>query len=141
VPTRFPQLLGGEPFEVSGYPVETVRAEKIAAALDLGGLNTRDRDWADVPLYGSGTTSGHRVILLKSNRHRSSCPLNSFSQVGRETSDGQGVCGLRWPAGQAGRCDRRRGRVPLGVGRTERQGDDSSGHRHHGGGRRLSCTH
>jgi hypothetical protein len=64
VPTRFPQLLGGEPFEVLGYPVETVLAEKIAAALDLGGLNTRDRDWADVwRLTGAHDLDGDTMTL------------------------------------------------------------------------------
>jgi hypothetical protein len=78
VPTRFPQMLGGEPFELLGYPVETVLAEKIAAALDLGGLNTRDRDWADVwrltgahdldgdtPVEFSGVDEGRDVGMVE----------------------------------------------------------------------------
>lgn len=34
--------------QLLGYPVETVLAEKLATAIDLGPANTRVRDWADV---------------------------------------------------------------------------------------------
>jgi hypothetical protein len=47
-----------------GHPVETVLAEKIAAALDLGGLSTRDRDWADLwRLTGAHDLDGDTVTL------------------------------------------------------------------------------
>jgi hypothetical protein len=39
---------GAAPIRVLGYPVETVLAEKIATAIDLGPTNTRVRDYADI---------------------------------------------------------------------------------------------
>ncbi len=39
---------GGDPIRVLGYPVETVLAEKLVTAIDLGIANTRVRDFADV---------------------------------------------------------------------------------------------
>lgn len=39
---------GAEPIRILGYPLETVLAEKLATALDLGPANTRVRDFADV---------------------------------------------------------------------------------------------
>lgn len=39
---------GGEPIRVLGYPIETVLAEKLTTAIDLGAANTRVRDFADV---------------------------------------------------------------------------------------------
>ncbi|WP_435736969.1 nucleotidyl transferase AbiEii/AbiGii toxin family protein [Cellulosimicrobium sp. PMB13] len=39
---------GAEPVRMLGYPVETVLAEKISTALDLGPASTRVRDWVDI---------------------------------------------------------------------------------------------
>ena len=36
------------PVAVLGYPIETVLAEKIVTALELGAANTRVRDYADI---------------------------------------------------------------------------------------------
>jgi hypothetical protein len=36
------------PVRVLGYPIETVLAEKLATAIELGAASTRVRDWADV---------------------------------------------------------------------------------------------
>jgi len=48
-PVEIPSLREGlEPVRITGYPVETVLAEKIATAIDLGEANTRVRDWADI---------------------------------------------------------------------------------------------
>ena len=52
-----PLRTGMEPVRVLGYPVETVLAEKIATAIELGPANTRVRDYADI--Y---TLTGLRVI-------------------------------------------------------------------------------
>lgn len=41
-------LPGAEPVRVLGYPVETVLAEKLTTAINLGPASTRVRDWADV---------------------------------------------------------------------------------------------
>lgn len=38
----------GEAVRVLGYPIETVLAEKITTAIELGQANTRVRDWADI---------------------------------------------------------------------------------------------
>lgn len=43
----YPQLLGGS-FEVRGYPLVTVLAEKLVTMIDLADANTRDRDVGDV---------------------------------------------------------------------------------------------
>ncbi len=39
---------GTSPVRVLGYPIETVLAEKIATAINLGRANTRVRDYADI---------------------------------------------------------------------------------------------
>lgn len=49
---------GGDPIRVLGYPVETVLAEKLVTAIDLGVANTRVRDFADIyVLTGTQTVS------------------------------------------------------------------------------------
>lgn len=52
----YPALLG-EPFEVVGYPIETVLAEKLVTMVALGDTTTRERDFADVLLV----TDSHAV--------------------------------------------------------------------------------
>jgi hypothetical protein len=47
VEVSYPALLA-EPFELVGYPLETVLAEKIVTMIDRGDATTRDRDFADV---------------------------------------------------------------------------------------------
>ncbi len=47
VEVSYPSLLG-EPFELVGYPLETVLAEKIVTINARGDATTRDRDFADV---------------------------------------------------------------------------------------------
>lgn len=47
VEVTYPGLLG-EPFQLLGYPLETVLAEKIVTMIDRGESTTRDRDFADV---------------------------------------------------------------------------------------------
>jgi hypothetical protein len=48
-PVEIPSLREGlEPVRITGYPLETVLAEKLVTAIDLGEANTRVRDWADV---------------------------------------------------------------------------------------------
>jgi hypothetical protein len=42
----YPALLG-EPFELIGYPIDTVLAEKLVTVTALGEVNTRERDFAD----------------------------------------------------------------------------------------------
>ncbi|MEU6715048.1 nucleotidyl transferase AbiEii/AbiGii toxin family protein [Nonomuraea sp. NPDC046802] len=44
----YPQQLAAESFQLFGYPLATVIAEKLSTAVALGDLNTRDRDYADL---------------------------------------------------------------------------------------------
>jgi len=48
VQIAYRQQLSGETFTLLGYPITTVIAEKLSTAVALGGLNTRDRDYADL---------------------------------------------------------------------------------------------
>lgn len=69
----YPQLLSEETFEIRGYPLETVLAEKITTMISLGDLNTRDRDWADVwRLTGHNDLDGALVsqALERTASHR-----------------------------------------------------------------------
>lgn len=74
----YPQQLAAEGFEIFGYPLATVIAEKLSTAVSLGDLNTRDRDYADLyrllslnSLDGEeltaalAATAAHRGITLK----------------------------------------------------------------------------
>ncbi|MFI0729989.1 nucleotidyl transferase AbiEii/AbiGii toxin family protein [Streptomyces sp. NPDC021225] len=74
----YPQQLTSESFEILGYPIATVIAEKLSTAVSLGDLNTRDRDYADLyrlialnNLDGEeltmalAATAAHRSITLK----------------------------------------------------------------------------
>ncbi|MER6830406.1 nucleotidyl transferase AbiEii/AbiGii toxin family protein [Streptosporangium sp. NPDC000563] len=45
---NYPQQLAGGSFQLYGYPLATVIAEKVVTAVSLGALNTRDRDYADI---------------------------------------------------------------------------------------------
>jgi hypothetical protein len=44
----YPQQLTTESFQILGYPLATVIAEKPSTAVSLGDLNTRDRDYGDL---------------------------------------------------------------------------------------------
>jgi hypothetical protein len=44
----YQQLLEAETFTILGYPLATVIAEKLSTAIELGDLNTRDRDYGDL---------------------------------------------------------------------------------------------
>lgn len=48
VELAFPALLGGESHSILGYPLETILAEKLAAAVELGQGNTRLKDFYDL---------------------------------------------------------------------------------------------
>jgi hypothetical protein len=45
---EYPTLLNDPPFDLLGYPVETVIAEKVETMMARGDANTRDRDFGDV---------------------------------------------------------------------------------------------
>ncbi|WUJ31559.1 nucleotidyl transferase AbiEii/AbiGii toxin family protein [Streptomyces sp. NBC_00388] len=74
----YPQQLTTESFQILGYPLSTVIAEKLSTAVSLGELNTRDRDYGDLyrlltlnDLDGQELTTAltatatHRGITLK----------------------------------------------------------------------------
>ncbi|MGW1556681.1 nucleotidyl transferase AbiEii/AbiGii toxin family protein [Streptomyces sp. NPDC002144] len=74
----YPQQLKEESFQIFGYPLITVIAEKLSTAVSLGDLNTRDRDYGDLyrlltlnDLDGQELTTAltatatHRGITLK----------------------------------------------------------------------------
>lgn len=44
----YPQQLTTDSFQILGYPLATVIAEKLSTAISLGDLNTRDRDYGDL---------------------------------------------------------------------------------------------
>lgn len=44
----YPQQLATESFQILGYPLATVIAEKLSTAVSLGDPNTRDRDYGDL---------------------------------------------------------------------------------------------
>ncbi|WP_262058998.1 nucleotidyl transferase AbiEii/AbiGii toxin family protein [Streptomyces sp. STR69] len=75
---NYPQHLTTESFQLFGYPLATVIAEKLSTAVSLGDLNTRDRDYGDLyrlltlnDLDGQElttaltATAAHRGITLK----------------------------------------------------------------------------
>lgn len=89
-----PLRAGMEPVRVLGYPVETVLAEKLATAIDLGPANTRVRDYADIyTLTGIHVISHQpaRQALLATATHRGtsvqplSAAVGSFAELRRQT--------------------------------------------------------
>lgn len=68
-----PRLLGQEPIQLRGYPIEMVLAEKIVTALERGPANTRWRDFGDVYLLTgrySVQAAGARQALQAVAGHR-----------------------------------------------------------------------
>jgi len=74
----YPQQLATESFQIFGYPLATVIAEKLSTAVSLGDLNTRDRDYGDLyrlltlndldgqeVITALTATAAHRGITLK----------------------------------------------------------------------------
>jgi hypothetical protein len=57
-----PRLLGQEPIQLRGYPMEMVLAEKIITALERGSANTRWRDFGDIFVITGQRTLGAREI-------------------------------------------------------------------------------
>ncbi len=57
-----PRLLGQEPIQLRGYPMEMVLAEKIITALERGSANTRWRDFGDIFVITGQRSFGAREI-------------------------------------------------------------------------------
>lgn len=78
IAVQYPGLLHA-PFDIVGYPFETVLAEKIVTMLDRGILTTRERDFADVYLLSGrlvieGAVLAEAVeatMVHRGSRHRS----------------------------------------------------------------------
>lgn len=51
-----------QPIQLLGYPIETVLAEKLATAIDLGAASTRVRDWADIYTVTGGHSVGFQTM-------------------------------------------------------------------------------
>ncbi|GAB3939636.1 nucleotidyl transferase AbiEii/AbiGii toxin family protein [Kribbella albertanoniae] len=75
---EYQQLLTADTFSILGYPLATVIAEKLSTAIELGDLNTRDRDYGDLYRLLStnalgadevssalAATAAHRGIVLR----------------------------------------------------------------------------
>ncbi len=71
---EIPALRSGTPsVRVLGYPIETVLAEKVATAIELGPANTRVRDYADIYVLVTARDLWHgpsRAALLETCRFR-----------------------------------------------------------------------
>ncbi len=70
---------------ILGYPIETVRAEKIVTAVDLGAASTRVRDYADIySITGAHDLSrdGVRQAIAATARHRDVDLMPLSSRVG-----------------------------------------------------------
>ena len=57
-----PRLLGQEPIQLRGYPMEMVLAEKIVTALERGSASTRWRDFGDVFVLTGGRSFRAREV-------------------------------------------------------------------------------
>jgi hypothetical protein len=82
---EYPELLGGS-FQVLGYPLPAVLAEKIVTVIDRGAATTRERDFADAVLL----TRRHQIdaeelaaAMRATAAHRGST-LRSLAGLGRE---------------------------------------------------------
>lgn len=69
----YPGVLEQGTFDILAYPIDTVLAEKITTAINLGEVNTRERDWADIwRLTGSNDLQSDGLIaaLRRTSQHR-----------------------------------------------------------------------
>ncbi|MFF0310990.1 nucleotidyl transferase AbiEii/AbiGii toxin family protein [Streptosporangium sp. NPDC004379] len=78
---HYPQQLSAERFQIFGYPLATVIAEKLSTAISLGDLNTRERDYAD--LYRLVTLheldGGELTTALTATAEHRGIPLRSLT--------------------------------------------------------------
>ncbi|QSB06033.1 nucleotidyl transferase AbiEii/AbiGii toxin family protein [Natronoglycomyces albus] len=78
----YPTVLESHNFEILAYPIETVLAEKVTTAVNLGEINTRERDWADIwRLTGGHDLDGGTLseALRRTAQYRG-IPLSPLSQ-------------------------------------------------------------
>jgi hypothetical protein len=92
VEISLPRLLGQEPIQLRGYPMEMVLAEKIVTALERGSASTRWRDFGDIFVmtgrrsFRAGevrqalrTVADHRQVELASLDDA----LNGYAEIGQ----------------------------------------------------------
>jgi hypothetical protein len=73
-------MLGDPPFPPLGYSVQTVPTEKLATALELGDVDTRDRDWADIrPFIGAHKLDGDTLTRAVHRMRPPSVPVRAPS--------------------------------------------------------------
>jgi hypothetical protein len=82
----YPTLLDDPDFQLLGYPVENVIAEKVETMIFLSDANTRDRDWGDVFLLSrmhAFDADRLRAMLrtVATHRGRSLRPLEEVLQT------------------------------------------------------------
>lgn len=79
----FPTLLDMEPPVIRSYAVETIIAEKLEAALDLGDLNSRMKDFFDIWVlsqkYRFGGQSLQEAIVATCRRRKT--PITSKAEI------------------------------------------------------------
>lgn len=92
IEVEYPALLA-EPFNVVGYPLESVLAEKIVTMVDRGDTTTRERDFADVYVLTrrhavSAAQLGAAVAATASHRDSELRPLQAvLVQLGSARQD------------------------------------------------------
>lgn len=74
---RYPTLLDGAPPDIRAYPRETVIAEKLEAAVKLGLLNTRYKDYFDLRFIAEGFELDGTLLTqaVRNTFHRRGRPL------------------------------------------------------------------
>jgi hypothetical protein len=94
----YPQYLVGESFQLLGYPIATVIAEKLSTAVALGDFNTRDRDWADLyQLITRQRLDGDELAAaLRATADHRGIALQSLSSVIRDLSSSRQAPYTAW---------------------------------------------
>jgi len=94
---NYPQQLATESFQLFGYPLATVIAEKLTTAVSLGDLNTRDRDYADLYRLVTNDLAGDELMaaVVATAQHLMHLPEGfSSANVGMSEAPVHEVCGL-----------------------------------------------
>lgn len=94
---EFPALLETIGYPLLGYPIETILAEKIAASVELGTQNTRQKDFYD--LYQLATLPNLEAELIRKALERTFSARGTDLGIGRtqlETVAQDSEMGARW---------------------------------------------
>jgi hypothetical protein len=87
---EYPTLLADSGFWLSGYPLESVIAEKADTMMFLGDANTRDRDYGDVYLLSEihpieAGALGRELSRVAKHRGHNVCPLGPLLETLRDS--------------------------------------------------------